>query len=176
MDNTTEITPVQHVKGNNNNTPTAKTLQFLTFTVMGEEYGVDIMTVREIKGWTESTRLPNSPDYMRGVMNLRGIIIPIFDLRIRFHQVSAESSSKNVIIIMAVGSRNIGILVDTVSDILTANEADIRPAPEVESQTNSNFINGLISLEDRMVVLLSVDKLFGAELLKTNEQDLAQSA
>jgi len=100
-------------------------LQFLTFTVNAEEYGVDIMTVREIKGWTEITHLPNSPEYMRGVMNLRGLIIPIFDLRARFKRELTEASVKHVVIILAVRERNIGILVDTVSDILTVNEGDI---------------------------------------------------
>src|ERR1700761_7430964 len=82
--------------------------QFLTFTGDGEEYGVDIMTVREIKGWTETTRLPNSPAFMRGVMNLRGLIIPIFDLRARFVGALTEANSSHVVIILAVAERNIG--------------------------------------------------------------------
>lgn len=134
--------------------------QFLTFTIGEEEYGVDIMIVREIKGWTETTRLPNSPDYMRGVMNLRGLIIPIFDLRARFRRGLTEATAKNVVIILAVGDRNIGILVDTVSDILTVSAADIKMAPEMEARTDADFIGGLISLDDRMVVLLEVERLF----------------
>src|ERR1700759_4836176 len=108
--------------------------QFLTFTVQGAEYGVDIMTVREIKGWTETTRLPNSPDYMRGVMNLRGLIIPIFDLRARFGKGLTQADVKNVVIILAVTGRNIGILVDSVSDILTVDPGEIKAAPEMEVQ------------------------------------------
>src|SRR3954471_20136663 len=92
------------------------TRQFLTFTVMNEVFGVDIMTVREIKGWTETTRLPNAPEFMRGVMNLRGLIIPIFDLRTQFHRGLTDATAKHVVIILAVGERNIGVLVDTVSD------------------------------------------------------------
>jgi len=134
--------------------------QFLTFAVNGEEYGVDIMTVREIKGWTETTRLPNSPEFMRGVMNLRGLIIPIFDLQARFRRGLTEATSKHVIIILAVGERNIGILVDAVSDILTVNQSEIKPAPETEADAHSAFINGLISLENRMVVVLETNKLF----------------
>src|ERR1700742_198571 len=76
--------------------------QFLTFTIEDEEFGVDIMTVREIKGWTETTRLPNAPEFMRGVMNLRGLIIPIFDLRMRFHRGRTEATAKHVVIILAV--------------------------------------------------------------------------
>jgi purine-binding chemotaxis protein CheW len=140
--------------------------QFLTFNVMDEEYGVDIMTVREIKGWTETTRLPNSPEFMRGVMNLRGIIIPIFDLRSRFHSELTKASAKHVVIILAVGDRNIGILVDAVSDILTVNSTEVKPAPEVKGQikVDENYINGLISIEERMVVLLNVENLFKTEI------------
>ncbi len=136
--------------------------QFLTFTVDGEEYGVDIMTVREIKGWTETTRLPNSQEFMRGVMNLRGLIIPIFDLRTRFHRGVTEATAKHVVIILAMASRNIGILVDTVSDILNANSEQIKPAPETEMQDKADYISGLISLDNRMVVLLDVEHLFEA--------------
>jgi len=148
--------------------------QFLTFTVENEEYGVDIMTVREIKGWTETTRLPNSAEYMRGVMNLRGLIIPIFDLRTRFHQGVTETTPKHVVIILAVGERNIGILVDTVSDILDASADQIKPAPTADTQVDAVFISGLISLENRMVVLLDVDHLFDPKHIelainKTNE-------
>ena len=136
--------------------------QFLTFTVEREEYGVDIMTVREIKGWTETTRLPNAPEFLRGVMNLRGLIIPIFDLRKRFHMGMTEATPKHVIIILAVGDRNIGLLVDTVSDILDANADQIKPAPtsSTDTQVDADYINGLISLDDRMVVLLNVEYLF----------------
>lgn len=139
---------------------TGQTRQFLTFTVKGDEYGVDIMTVREIKGWTETTRLPNSPHFMRGVMNLRGLIIPIFDLRARFTGTLTEATEKHVVIILAVGERNIGILVDAVSDILSVGESEIKPTPELESGAKTDFINGLISLDKRMVVLLSIEHLF----------------
>ena len=134
--------------------------QFLTFTVENEEYGVDIMTVREIKGWTETTRLPNAPQFMRGVMNLRGLIIPIFDLRTRFQRGQTEATPKHVVIILAVGERNIGILVDAVSDILDVSSDQIKPAPATETQLDEAFISGLISFDNRMVVLLNVDHLF----------------
>lgn len=144
--------------------------QFLTFTVEKEEYGVDIMTVREIKGWTETTRLPNSQEYMRGVMNLRGLIIPIFDLRARFHMGITEATAKHVVIILAIEGRNIGILVDTVSDILDANADQIKPAPTSGSDTqiNADYISGLISIEERMVVLLNVEHLFDAQPMVDN--------
>lgn len=139
---------------------TGNALQYLTFTVQGEEYGVDIMTVREIKGWTETTRLPNSPECMRGVMNLRGLIIPIFDLRARFSRKLTDATASHVVIILAVGNRNIGVLVDAVSDILTVSAADVKPAPEMEGQANTDFITGLISIEQRLVVLLNIEHLF----------------
>lgn len=145
----------------------ADSQQFLTFTVEREEYGVDIMTVREIKGWTETTRLPNAPEFMRGVINLRGLIIPIFDLRTRFHRGVTEATSKHVIIILAVGERNIGILVDTVSDILDVSVEQIKPAPSTETQVDAAFIDGLISLDNRMVVLLNVEHLFDAQHIET---------
>ncbi len=134
--------------------------QYLTFTVSGEEYGVDIMTVREIKGWSETTRLPNSQEFMRGVMNLRGLIIPIFDLRARFNMGITEATQKHVVIILAIGNRNIGILVDTVSDILDVNSENIKPAPTADSQQDTDYICGLISLSERMVVLLDVEHIF----------------
>ncbi len=147
--------------------------QFLSFTIGSEEYGVDIMTVREIKGWQEITRLPNTPDFMRGVMNLRGLIIPIFDLRMRFHHELTSASAKHVVIIMAMGERNIGVLVDTVSDILDVASEQIKPAPNADSDAKAAYINGLISLENRMVVTLNVDHLFGSDHV---EKDIKQIA
>jgi len=145
------------------NKPNSESRQFLTFSVNNEEYGVDIMSVREIKGWTETTRLPNSPEHMRGVMNLRGLIIPIFDLRARFSGVLTKASDKNVIIILAIANRNIGVLVDSVSDILTISQSEVKPAPEGESNIKDEYISGLISTNNRMVVLLCIHKLFGNE-------------
>lgn len=150
--------------------------QYLTFTVMGEEFGVDIMTVREIKGWTETTRLPGSPEFMRGVMNLRGLIIPIFDLKMRFGKGLTQAEAKHVIIILAVGERNIGILVDAVSDILTVNEGDIKAAPEMDSAADADYINGLISLDQRMVVLLEVEKLFDNGMLQATTGAISSNA
>ncbi len=147
--------------------------QFLTFKIDNEEYSVDIMTVREIKGWTETTRLPNSPEFMRGVMNLRGLIIPIFDLRARFGRGLTNATPKHVVIILAVGDRNVGILVDAVSDILNAASDQIKPAPTSDTQVSAEFISGLISIDDRMVVLLSVDQLFNVRQLPSMLEEAA---
>lgn len=139
--------------------------QFLSFTIGNESYGVDLMSVREIKGWTTTTRLPNSPDFMKGVINLRGTVVPIFDLRKRFHGGDTNPNEKNAVIIIAVGSRLIGVLVDAVSDILSVNAGQISQAPQVESNIEADFISGLISLEQGMVVLLDVNRIFDIETL-----------
>lgn len=140
-------------------------VQFLTFTVGDEEYGVDIMTVREVKGWSETTRLPNTPEYMRGVLNLRGVVIPIFDLRMRFGGQTTEATDKHVIVILAVGDRIAGVLVDTVSDILTVNHEEIKDSPSNGGTLDERFINGLIAVEERMVVLLDMEKLLDGKLI-----------
>ena len=139
--------------------------QFLTFSVGEEEYGVELMTIREIKGWTDPTHLPNSPNFMKGVINLRGAVIPIFDLRHRFAMGETNANEKNVVIIIAVEQKLIGILVDAVSDIVEVTKDKIRPAPKVDSKIDEDFIDGLISVDDKMVVILNIDHLFDPETL-----------
>lgn len=145
---------------------TAGTQQFLTYTLGAEEYGVDIMMVREVKGWADVTRLPNTPDYLRGVLNLRGIVIPIFDLRARFGGPLTEATEKHVVVILAVGGRTIGLLVDAVSDILTVENEEIKPAPESDISIDQRFIAGLIAAPERMVVLLDMAALLAHDLEK----------
>lgn len=145
--------------------PASGARQFLTFTVEREEYGVDIMCVREIKGWTDTTTLPNSPEAMRGVMNLRGIVIPIFDLRSWFGLGPTEVHGKSVVIIIAVAERTIGILVDAVSDILNAGGDQIKPPPSSKQSAKDQCVSGIITLENRMVVVLDAERLFEEEKL-----------
>lgn len=147
-------------------------IQFLTFKLDDEEYGVDIMSVREIKAWSDTTRLPNTPEYMLGVMNLRGVIIPIFDLRARFNRESTEPNGKNVVIIVAMGERLIGILVDAVSDIVDASPHMIKPPPAAELDMDDRYVEGLISLETRMIVILDIEHLFDANAV----EELADTA
>lgn len=135
--------------------------QFTSFRIGDEEYAIDIMAVREIKGWTETTALPNQPSYVLGVLNLRGTIVPIFDLRCRFGLGLTEATRSHVIIIAKVNERAIGLLVDAVSDILTVTPDQIRPVPELDRGTTAEFMNGIISVADSMVVILSLEKLFG---------------
>jgi purine-binding chemotaxis protein CheW len=137
------------------------TKQFITFTLGPEEYGIDIMVVREIKGWTDTTMIPNAPSHVRGVINLRGVIVPIFDLRARFGMGLTTPTKMHVVIIVAAGTRTIGLLVDTVSDIISVDPKAIRAVPEMGLPTDDQFLDGLVALEDRMVTLVSLAGLFG---------------
>lgn len=140
------------------------TRQFISFTIGGEEYGVDIMAIREIKGWTATTELPNTPDYMRGVINLRGAIIPILDLRARFGGGLTQAQARHVIIVVAVRQRVVGILVDGVADIITVTMGDIQPIPELDHGDTSDFLTGLVTVDGRMVALLDLHALFHMEM------------
>ena len=140
--------------------------QFITFTVGDQEYGVDIMSVREIKGWVDTTLLPNTPEYMRGVLNLRGVIVPIFDLRCRFGLGETKASTLHVIVIIAVKERMVGILVDTVSDILTVPTTDIRDVPKMENLVEEEYLSGLVTIEERMVALLNQERLFESQAIE----------
>ena len=142
---------------------TGPTQQFITFTLGMEEYGVDIMMVREIKGWTEATALPKSPPHVRGVINLRGVIIPILDLRARFGMGTTEPTPTHVVIIVNTGTRTNGLLVDAVSDIVSVEPGSVRSVPEMGILAEENFLDGLVALDQRMVTLVSLDRLLGAE-------------
>ena len=155
------------------------TQQFITFTLGTEEYGIDIMVVREIKGWTDTTMIPNAPAHVRGVINLRGVIVPIFDLRARFGAGLTVPTSMHVVIIVAAASRTVGLLVDTVSDIISVDPKAIRPIPEMGLPTEDQFLEGLVAMEDRMVTLVSLAGLFGksTDLAKRNfTSDLTKAA
>jgi purine-binding chemotaxis protein CheW len=152
-------------------------VQFLTFAVDQNEYAVDIMKVREIRGWHDTTRIPNSPEYMMGVINLRGTVIPIFDLRNRFSLGKTTPSEKNVVVVLAVADRTLGILVDAVSDILTINRGDIKQAPSASKETGIDdaYVSGLISVSEKMVILLDVEYLFDRSMLDQAENSAAQA-
>jgi len=137
--------------------------QYLTFMMADEEYGVDILAVQEIRGWEESTMIPNAPEYIRGVINLRGTIVPIMDLRIRFGLHQVEYSPVTVVIILKVekenGERVMGIVVDAVSDVYTISAQSTRRPPELTEDSNSGFIRGLVNVNEKMVILLDVNEL-----------------
>ena len=140
--------------------PTGNLRQFVSFRVASEDYAVDILSVREIKGWTRTTYLPSQPEYVRGVLNLRGAIVPVFDLNCRFGASLTEATSKHVVIIVSVKNRLVGLLVDMVSDILSVAESAIGPVPETETTENIAFLEGILSINDSMVVILNLDALF----------------
>ena len=143
--------------------------QYVTFMIDNRAYGIEITKVREIKGWSEPTELPNSPHAMRGVLNLRGIIVPVFDLRARFGQGETQAREEHVVFVVALGERLIGVLVDAVSDILTLEPDDVLPVPEMENGTGQRFLSGLVSRDDRLVALLKLEELFDIGELPLDE-------
>jgi purine-binding chemotaxis protein CheW len=143
--------------------------QMLTFTLGEETYGVDILRVQEIRGWTPVTRIPQTPPHILGVLNLRGSIVPIVDLRMRFMLKHAEYTPLTVIIVLSVespaGRRDFGVVVDGVSDVIDVAVSDIKPAPDLGSQVSTEFIEGLAAVSERMVMLLDIDRLIGGEIM-----------
>lgn len=137
--------------------------QFLTFSLANEEYGVDILRVQEIKGWTPVTHIPNAPAYLKGVLNLRGTIVPIVDLRMRFNMQQVEYTPTTVVIVLSLVNegreRTFGIVVDAVSDVLNIAPTDIRPKPDFGTVVDADFINGLATVGEHMVMLLDIDCL-----------------
>lgn len=147
----------------------AESAQYLTFGLAGEQYGIDILKVQEIKGWTPVTRIPNVPAFVRGVINLRGAIVPIIDLRNRFGLDTIAYSSTTVVILAMVkesaGDRTIGLVVDGVSDVLGVRADEIQPPPDFGPAAQTEFIDGLVTVDTGMVMLLDVDRLLNvAEL------------
>jgi purine-binding chemotaxis protein CheW len=137
--------------------------QFLTFVCAGEEYGVDILCVQEIKGWDGVTRVPYTPPYLLGVMNLRGVIVPVIDLRSRFGVALRAPDSSTVVIVVRVrtenGEKTAGIVVDAVSEVYSVAPDDIKPTPELGAVADAACVRGLASVDDKMVMLLDIDKL-----------------
>src|SRR3989338_6701658 len=138
--------------------------QYITFKVSEQEYGVSITSVREIKGWTHTTKLPNSPSYMRGVVNLRGTVVPILDLRSRFGMGITEVTPTHVVMIVALNNRMVGVLVDAVCDILSIEATDVRPVPNMNVEEDNKVVNGLVQKDERMVALLDLSKVFDASI------------
>ncbi|WP_291843539.1 chemotaxis protein CheW [Maricaulis sp.] len=145
--------------------------QYVSFAAGAEQYAVDIMSVREIKGWTEVTSLPNQPDYVRGVLNLRGAVLPIVDLQSRLGGGLTETTQRHVIVIVALAERQVGLLVDAVSDILSVSDTKIQPVPETSTKEDSRVFSGFLTDEDQMVAMLDLHRLLGAELVKAAEAE-----
>lgn len=141
--------------------------QYLTFMLNDEEYGVDILRVQEIKGWSSTTKIPNTPDYIRGVMNLRGAIVPIIDLRSRFEMPAIAYTATTVVIVLKIHSdgveRTVGFVVDAVSDVYNVAQDQYRPAPDFGSHVDTAFIRALATVDEKMVILLDIDRLLNID-------------
>jgi purine-binding chemotaxis protein CheW len=138
--------------------------QYLTFALGGQEYGIDILNVLEIKGCAPITPIPNTPAHVKGVMNLRGTIIPVIDLRAKLGMREAEYGAFTVIVVVRVGPKVIGLVVDAVSDVLNIPESDIQPTPDFGKPVDARFIEGMAKAGDRLVILLGVAEVLGGDV------------
>jgi purine-binding chemotaxis protein CheW len=166
-----------------NNTPiqaefdSAQTREMLTFRLGSEAYGINILKVQEIRGCDPVTPIAGTPEFIRGVIDLRGVIVPIVDMRIKFALPEANYDAFTVVIILNVRQRVIGIVVDAVSDVVTFGPEQIRPVPELGSQLDTRFILGLARLDEQMVILLDIEHLLSSpEMQLTDSASAAHSA
>jgi purine-binding chemotaxis protein CheW len=136
--------------------------EFLAFTLGSEEYGIDILKVQEIRGYEAVTRIANAPLFIKGVINLRGIIIPVIDMRIKFNLGNPIYDQFTVVIILNIGGRVIGMVVDSVSDVTTLTHDQVKPAPQMGTAFNSDYLIGLGTIDDRMLILLDIDRLMSS--------------
>ena len=130
--------------------------QFISFAIGDDQYGVDIMAVREIKGWSGITHLPKQPDYVRGVLNLRGVMVPIIDLRCRFGQGLTEATPMHIVIIVQAGTRQVGLLGDRVLDIVSVERSQIQPVPRIAEASHVDFLSGLVTASSGMIALVDL--------------------
>ena len=144
--------------------------EFLAFKLGQEEYGIDILKVQEIRGYETVTRIANAPEFIKGVVNLRGIIVPIVDMRIKFDLGEPSYDQFTVVIILTIAGRIVGMVVDSVSDVTTLAPEQIRPAPEMGSAFNTDYLIGLGTLEERMLILVDIDTLMSSSEMGLIEQ------
>jgi purine-binding chemotaxis protein CheW len=137
----------------------AAPVQFVSFAIGDDQYGVDIMAVREIKGWADITHLPKQPEYVRGVLNLRGAIVPIVDLRCRFGQGLTEATPLHIVIIVQINGRQVGLIGDRVLDIVSVESSQIQPVPRTARGATSDFLAGLVTIDDTMIALIDLSDL-----------------
>jgi purine-binding chemotaxis protein CheW len=154
------------VKKSANSHNEADQRELIAFRVGRQEFCINVMIVREIRGWTAATALPRAPRYIRGVINLRGAVLPIVDLAVRLGLPSTEATARNVIIVVQIANQQIGLLVDSVSDILTTRDNNIQTAPDVSSELVRGFVKGLLPVEGRMISLISLDHVLPAAELE----------
>jgi len=138
---------------------TTKLREFLAFKLGAEEYGIDILRVQEIRSYEEPTRIANAPPFIKGVVNLRGVIVPIIDMRLKFNLEQANYDAFTVVIVLNIGSRVVGMVVDAVSDVITLTPEQLRPVPEFNSTIASDHLLAIGSVEERMLILVDIEKL-----------------
>ncbi|MGJ7612066.1 MULTISPECIES: chemotaxis protein CheW [unclassified Variovorax] len=141
----------------------AARLEVVTFKLGEEEYGIDIQKVQELRGYDAVTRIANAPDYIKGVVNLRGIIVPIIDMRIKFKLGDPTYDQFTVVIVLNIGGRVVGMVVDSVSDVITLTGDQIKPAPEMGSVLDADYLIGLGTLDERMLILVDIDRLMSSD-------------
>ncbi len=137
--------------------------QFISFAIGDDQYGVDIMAVREIKGWSDITHLPKQPEYVRGVLNLRGAIVPIVDLRCRFGQGLTETTPLHIVIIVQIGGRQVGLIGDRVLDIVSVDAGQIQSVPRAAQGETTDFLSGLVSIDNTMIALIDLANLLSLQ-------------
>jgi purine-binding chemotaxis protein CheW len=137
-------------------------LEFLAFTLGQEEYGIDIQKVQELRGYDTVTRIANAPDFIKGVVNLRGVIVPIIDMRIKFNLGTPVYDQFTVVIILNIAGRTMGMVVDSVSDVITLSAEQVKPAPEMGAALDTDYLIGLGTLDDRMLILVDIDRLMSS--------------
>jgi len=142
--------------------PVVKALEFLAFTLGQEEYGIDIQKVQELRGYDTVTRIANAPEHLKGVVNLRGIIVPIIDMRIKFNLGTPTYDQFTVVIILNIAHRVMGMVVDSVSDVITLTAEQVKPAPEMGSVLDTDYLIGLGTLDERMLILVDIDRLMSS--------------
>jgi purine-binding chemotaxis protein CheW len=150
--------------------------QFISFAIGDDQYGVDIMAVREIKGWSQITRLPRQPDYMRGVLNLRGVMVPIIDLRCRFGQGMTEATPLHVVIVVQIGANHVGLLADRVLDIVGCNASQVQPVPRVAQGSRIDFLSGLVTIDSGMIALIDLSHILSVSIKEGAEIGTATQA
>ena len=144
--------------------------EFLTFTLGSEEYGMDILKVQEIRGYDAVTAIANTPEFIKGVINLRGTIVPIVDLRVKFHLGKVEYNELTVVIILNLGARVVGIVVDSVSDVLALTPEQIRPVPDLSAGLDTRYLMGLGTVGERMLILVDIEKLMSSNEMALMDQ------
>ena len=147
--------------------------EFLTFALGNQQYGVDILKVQEIRGYEGVTAIPNTPDFLKGVINLRGTIVPVLDLRLKFNLGEAHYDSFTVMIILNLAGRIVGIVVDSVSDVVNLSTEQIRKAPSLGSSIDARYLVGVGIVEKRMILLIDIERLLGSEELAMLDQATA---